>query len=278
MSKEMPTCNHTDNNCRLCGGTLKHIYNLRILHRYDINYFECENCQSAQTENPYWLDEAYNKANEQNLDIGAIQRNLHNVSACYVIAKLFGLKNVIDFGGGEGLLCRMLRDYGANCYVIDKYREPTYGKGFTKPDFESPDLLLAFELLEHFPNPKSDLEELFNYNPKVLMFSTEIYCKQKQDWWYFALESGQHVFFYSMKSLHFLAAKYSYSLLVSGGFIIFMKEASHFKRFIAKIVLKRRLIRLLRCFIPLLPMRGVQTDYLYQVERSKSLFSQGDYD
>jgi hypothetical protein len=240
MSKEMPTCNHTDNNCRLCGGTLKHIYNLRILHRYDINYFECENCQSAQTENPYWLDEAYNKANEQNLDIGAIQRNLH--------------------------------------YVIDKYREPTYGEGFTEPDFKSPDLLLAFELLEHFPNPKLDLEKLFNYNPKVLMFSTEIYCKQKQDWWYFALESGQHVFFYSMKSLHFLAAKYSYSLLVSGGFIIFMKEASHFKRFIAKIVLKRRLIRLLRCFIPLLPMRGVQTDYLYQVERSKSLFSQGDYD
>mgnify|MGYP001320862266 CR=1 FL=1 len=66
--------------------------------------------------------------------------------------KFFGLKNVIDFGGGEGLLCRMLRDYGANCYVMDKYREPTYGEGFTEPDFKSPDLLLAFELLEHFPS------------------------------------------------------------------------------------------------------------------------------
>lgn len=278
MSKETQTCNHADNKCRLCGGSLKHIFNLRLLHRHNINYSECEKCQSVQTENPYWLDEAYKKANEQNLDIGAIQRNLHNVAACYAIAKVFGLKNVVDFGGGEGLLCRMLRDYGANCYVVDKYREPTYGKGFTEPDFESPDLLLAFELLEHLPNPKLDLEVLFNYNSKVLMFSTEIYSNQKKDWWYFAPESGQHVFFYSMKSLHFLAAKYSYSLVISGGFIVFLKDVSRFRKLLAKIVLKGRIVRLLRCFIPLLPTRSVQTDYLHQVERSKSLFSQEDYD
>ena len=55
----------------------------------------------------------------------------------------------------------MLRDHEINCYVKDKYAAPSYAQGFTEQDFDTPDLLIGFELLEHFANPKSDLEDLF---------------------------------------------------------------------------------------------------------------------
>jgi len=56
-------------------------------------------------------------------------------------------------GIGDGLLCRLLRDYNVNCYVKDKYAVATYGQGFSELDFATPNLLLAFEVLEHFAAP-----------------------------------------------------------------------------------------------------------------------------
>ena len=90
---------------------------------------------------------------------------------------------IIDIGGGDGLLCRLLRDYDINCFVKDKYATPTYAQGFTEQNFDKPDLVIGFELLEHFPTPKSDLEDLFKHNSNVLLLSTAIYTNEKSDWW-----------------------------------------------------------------------------------------------
>ena len=70
-----------------------------------------------------------------------------------MIAKLYNLKNVIDIGGGDGLLCRLLRDYEINCYVKDKYSEPKYGQGFTEQNFKKTDLIISFEVLEQLVRP-----------------------------------------------------------------------------------------------------------------------------
>ena len=93
--------------CRLCNGSLKASFCLEVLAKYEVQYYKCADCQSLQTETPYWLDEAYDHKNLSNTDTGAAQRNLHNLAACFVMAKLFNAKNVIDVGGGDGLLCRM---------------------------------------------------------------------------------------------------------------------------------------------------------------------------
>jgi hypothetical protein len=53
------------------------------------------------------------------LDTGRAQRNLSDLAVCFFVSKLYKLKNIIDFGGGDGLLCRFLRDYGLNCFVKD---------------------------------------------------------------------------------------------------------------------------------------------------------------
>lgn len=255
--------------CRLCDGSLAHRFDLKILGKHHVQYLECTDCGSLQTEPPHWLDEAYGNTNLSNLDTGAAQRNIHNLAACFAVSKLFNLKNAIDIGGGDGLLCRLLRDYGINCFVKDKYATPTYAQGFTDEDFDAPDLLIGFELLEHFSNPKSDVDDLFGYRPGALLLSTEIYENQEKDWWYLLPESGQHVFFYSKRALQKVAERYDYSLVFGGGFILFVRNASALKMAFARVLLNRLVCRLIRGIVVLLPARGVWADHAIQVEKSK---------
>ncbi len=132
--------------CRLCEGPLIWTFNSVVLRKHDVAYYECQECKSLQTENPYWLDEAYHSSLSP-LDTGAAQRVLRNLAAAFAVSKLFRINNAVDVGGGDGLLCRFLRDYGINCFMTDKYATPAYAQGFTNPDFESPDLIFGFEVL-----------------------------------------------------------------------------------------------------------------------------------
>ena len=255
--------------CRLCGNSTSHRFNKQIFGKYDVCYSECFNCGSLQTEPPYWLDEAYANSNLSNLDTGAAQRNIQNLAACLVIAKLYNLNNVIDIGGGDGLLCRLLRDYEINCYVKDKHSKPTYSQGFTEQDFKDTDLIIGFEVLEHLSNPEVDLEELFNYKPKLLLLTTDIWQRQPKDWWYLVPESGQHVFFYSKKALQIIALKYEYKLLICSSYILFIKNNSPIKNLFAKLLLTRQIIRLIRGLVAVSPAGGSWKDHLLQKEKSR---------
>jgi hypothetical protein len=177
--------------CRLCGSESKKQFFLRVLGKYDVEYSECVLCESLQTESAYWLDEAYGPTNAVSYDTGAAQRNINNLATCFAVSKLFNAKNVIDIGGGDGLLCRMLRDRGVNCFVSDKYASPNYAKSFTEAYLSFPDLVIGFEVLEHFPNPRVDLNSLFETNPKLVLLTTEIYSKHNSSWWYLAAEGGR---------------------------------------------------------------------------------------
>ncbi|OYW37190.1 MAG: hypothetical protein B7Z45_05635, partial [Azorhizobium sp. 12-66-6] len=117
-------------------------------------------------------------------------------------------KNVVDIGGGDGLLCRLLRDYGINGFVKDKYAKPLYAQGYSEPDFAVPDLVTAFEVFEHFENPMRDIDEIFENRPKVVFISTGTYKNQMPGWWYFSVDSGQHIFFYSKEAFEHIARKY----------------------------------------------------------------------
>ena len=101
--------------CRLCGGPAQRRFSRIILGRHTIAYFQCTACRSLQTQKPYWLESAY-QHNLAELDTGAAQRNLTNLGATAMVARVLGLRNIVDFGGGDGLLCRLLRDYGFNCF------------------------------------------------------------------------------------------------------------------------------------------------------------------
>lgn len=255
--------------CRLCASPTSSVFTLTVLGKHEVQYYECLGCMSLQTEDPYWLEDAYSDKNLSREDTGAAQRNIQNLAACFAVTKLLGLRNVIDFGGGDGLLCRLLRDTGLNCFVSDKYASPTYAQGFTEPDFDLPDLLVAFEVLEHFESPASDLHWLFKYRPKALLFSTCLYKQQKKDWWYLSASSGQHIFFYSRRALEDIARSYDYTLMVNGDYILFILGEPGARGWMAKAALSPLALRLFRVIAALLPSPGVQRDHVLQVEKSR---------
>jgi hypothetical protein len=191
------------------------------MSKYDVEYFKCLNCDSLQTEPPYWLQECYQDGNLADLDTGAFQRNLQNVPATIFTAILTRAKVAVDFGGGDGLLCRMVRDYGVNIYSSDKYAKNTYAKGFSKEIDSSTDLVTSFEVFEHFANPALDLKEIFNFSPNAILITTERFRDQDSTWDYLSLESGQHVFFYSEKALKLISKEYGYRLVSTGKYLPF---------------------------------------------------------
>jgi hypothetical protein len=251
-----------DYSCRLCGGKLDPAFELLVLDKYDVHYLKCARCDSLQTERPYWMQEAY-ASNLSILDTGAAQRNISNLAATYSLSRFLRLNDVVDFGGGDGLLCRLLRDYGVNCYVNDKYASATYARAFTTPNFAIPGILLAFEVLEHFEQPRDELKALFQLTPHAILASTEIYSGQGPDWWYFAPQTGQHLFFYSEKALRLIADSYNYTLLLCSGRFIFLRRglADGARRYFIRFLLQKHVLRVTSAAMRLLPTSGVSDDF-----------------
>lgn len=248
-------------NCRLCGEALEPRFEAQVLAKYAVRYLACRGCGSLQTEPPFWMAEAY-ASNLGDLDCGAVQRNLSAATATMAVARLWGLRDAVDFGGGDGLLCRFLRDYGLNCFVEDKYAEPIYGLGFTTPDFERPELLLAFEVLEHFLEPKDDIAALFARQPKVLFGSTQAYAGQGADWHYLARDIGHHVFFYSDRALALIGDRFGYRAERLGPYFIFVSRDcdSAWRMAALRLVMQRWVLRLLRGVLVVSPHPGPARD------------------
>jgi hypothetical protein len=252
--------------CRLCAGDAEFRFQATLRRKYPVRYFECKTCGSLQTEPPHWLAEAYADNSLSRLDTGAAQRNIQNLAASFAIAKLFGARNLLDLGGGDGLLCRLLRDYGINCFVKDKFATPSYAQGYTTENFPRPDMIVGFEVLEHFAEPSREIADIFARNPRVLLLSTATYTGQDGTWWYLVPESGQHVFFYSRKALQWIGRKFGFDVLTAGDFVLFAKGASPAKWRLARLALSRRGLRLLKAWIVTRPTPGAWEDHLAQVE------------
>jgi hypothetical protein len=190
-----------------------------ILNKYDIRYFSCKNCGFIQTETPYWLEEAYSSAIARS-DLGLIGRNIKFSNFCSALIPLFfdPKSSFLDYGGGNGMFVRIMRDKGFDFYWHDKYAVNQFADGFDAPADKKFSLLTAFEVFEHLPQPLEMIEEMFRYS-KTIIFSTRVLPHWKimpDSWWYFTLDTGQHVSLYSMESLKFIARKFNVQLSSNG--------------------------------------------------------------
>ena len=261
--------------CRLCNSeNLQHSFTAIVLGKLKVKYFKCQKCKSLQTERPYWLDEAYSQS-LSSLDTGAAQRNIRNLIRCLTLIKITNSNDVVDIGGGDGLLCRLLRDYGINCYVIDKYAAPTYAQGFTEPNFFVPKIVLAFEVIEHFVSPREELENIFCKNPDYVLLSTVLYKNQDKNWWYLAGSSGQHVFFYSASAMEIIAKKYSCKLIFFEDYILFIRNEKKAKlnNFLLTLCLNKVMQRFLKIYFLSFNANKFIDDYNAIVSKNKELNS-----
>ncbi len=200
--------------CKICNNETYKIFNCLLLGKYDVGYYSCNNCDFIQTEEPYWLDEAYSLGAISALDVGIMSRNLLLTNKTEIILKKlftdFTMFSGIDYGGGEGIFVRLMRDKGFNFYRQDLYAENLYARYFDikdLPDTHKFNILTAFEVLEHLSNPIEDLTKMFLYSD-IILFSTELQPSNDsviKDWWYLVPETGQHISFYTVKTFKEIA-------------------------------------------------------------------------
>jgi hypothetical protein len=266
VNKHSDFFKHSDDyqslGCRLCSGISKFKFEQLLMNVKVVKYFECVQCGCLQTEAPDWLELAYAE-NLAAADTGAGQRTLRNLVLTYFVSKILHVENILDVGGGDGLLCRFLRDYGLNCFVNDKYSKPIYAQDFTEPNFKCPSLLLAFEVVEHFSEPYLELTKIFEKDSDFYLFSTGIYNKQNKDWWYLTPQTGQHVFFYSYRGLDWIASKFIYKSIKVGNLVFFYKKQkmNYFQFFFVWMLMHRGVTWVLRSVLVMLPTFGVQRDH-----------------
>jgi 2-polyprenyl-3-methyl-5-hydroxy-6-metoxy-1,4-benzoquinol methylase len=204
-------------NCKICNHTSIPIFQAKVLNKYDVNYYQCNNCKFIQTDKPFWLDEAYQSAITA-LDIGLISRNIYLQKEISSILDLcFPNANVmLDYGGGYGMFVRMMRDLGYNFYRQDIYCENLFANYFDFVDcpVKKVDVLTTFEVFEHLENPLEEIEKMFQLSDTII-FSTVLIppdINKFGNWWYISPLIGQHIAFYDLVTLKYLANKFGKNL------------------------------------------------------------------
>jgi hypothetical protein len=208
-------------NCAICdGSTVEHARAL-VRNKHPARFFRCTVCGFMGVESPTWLAEAYAEPVNQS-DTGYVYRNLwarDKMLAC-IESHLNPDGVFLDYAGGYGLLVRLMRDLGYDFRWADLYCPNIFCRGFEAPiplvgPFEA---VSVFEAFEHFTNPVGEMK-LFSVITDCLVISTKLLPEpvpQPSDWWYYGLEHGQHIAFYTPKSLELLASRFGYHFLTNG--------------------------------------------------------------
>ena len=203
--------------CKICNSESAPFYKGKVLNKYDVAYFKCNTCGFIQTEEPYWLNEAYSDA-IATLDIGLIGRNIElSATTEKVISGFFGnAKQFLDYGGGYGMFVRLMRDKGFSFYRYDTHCKNLFAQHFDLSDIEAKtfDLVTAFEVFEHLVNPIDEVKKMLSFALSIF-FSTLLAPSTPEEfdkWWYRAPLSGQHIAFFTLESLNFIAGQFNKKL------------------------------------------------------------------
>jgi methyltransferase family protein len=207
---------------KITGGETSLLFTKKVLNKYDVKYYKCNDTGFIQTEDPFWLAEAYSSAITK-LDIGLASRNiiLSEKIGKLLIAN-FNYKGVfLDYAGGYGLFTRLMRDKGFNFYNTDNFCQNLFAEHFDLnglPPGTAFELVTAFEVLEHLSDPIGEIKNILKFSDN-LIFSTELQPANQEDlsdWWYLSPETGQHIAFYNTASLEYIANLLGYNFYTDG--------------------------------------------------------------
>lgn len=218
-------------NCKICNSKALLAFNSKVLNKYDVKYFKCSMCGYLCTENPHWLDEAYK--NPINIsDTGIMARNIYfsKIVSAMLYFCFDKSAKYIDYAGGYGIFTRLMRDIGFDFYWHDDFTTNLLARGFEKSESRY-ELLTAFEVFEHFVDPIDEVKKMTELSDSIL-FSTVIIPEAipSNNWWYYGFEHGQHISFYSEKTLKTIAEKFGMNLYpFKNLFLMTKKKLNPFK-------------------------------------------------
>lgn len=205
--------------CNLCESPTADFGALRILGRFDARYRRCKACGFTFAENVSWLGLAYSSAIAAS-DTGIAVRNLKlaQMTSLLIALAFHDAKRFLDYGGGSGLLVRLMRDRGFDFWLRDKYCPNVFAGGFEAQEGDRFDLATCMEVAEHLPDPMPTFKELATLAP-ALVLSTELLpetANRPGEWWYYAPETGQHVSFYTVAALRVIAERLQMRVATNG--------------------------------------------------------------
>ena len=216
--------------CRLCHGPTRHRFSARILEKYPTDYRECTECGCLQTGRPTWLAEAY-AIPGVHIDVGQAARVVQTwLRLCFFLRNIgFDRSRAcVDYGGSAGLLTRLMRDAGYDYHAFDLYDGSKYANYFRIDRLAqvSPALVSAFEVFEHFPDPAEQLGGILSSGADLVVFTTQFYEGQGEDWPYLVPCCGQHVFFYTERGLAAFAGSHGFDLVRTPDFHVLARRGS----------------------------------------------------
>jgi hypothetical protein len=207
--------------CKICKRESHKIFSKIVMQKYEADYFKCSHCDFVQTSEPVWYEESYSSAITA-LDIGLIDRNLYLKEEVSKIIDCFfeTAETMVDYGGGYGIFVRLMRDRGYDFYRQDIYCDNLFAVYFdiTDTKIKKFDVLTTFEVFEHLKDPLPEIEKMNQLSGNII-FTTILYpsdINEFRDWWYVSSLTGQHIAFYSEKTLLYLAEKLNKHLYTNG--------------------------------------------------------------
>ena len=204
--------------CKVCGcNEVAPLFSATILGAYHATIVECPSCGFQSFPNAQeWIQEAYSSP-IASTDTGIVARclNLHKIISSFLSLN-YKRGSVLDWGSGSGLLVRLLRDSGNECLGFEPYTAPVLAASYTFKDDQAVlhkapfRAIIAVEVLEHLTDPREFMASVLAMTD-TLIFTTELLSANKvgKGWWYYSVETGQHIGFYTKNSLQRLADDYS---------------------------------------------------------------------
>jgi hypothetical protein len=209
-----------DHLCAVCGTQTVHFAVARVLKKYDAEFRRCPHCGLIVNPDPHWLGEAYGDTIYEG-DEGLLRRCQIQSMVTGAVIRAEGIKSgrFLDWAGAYGTLTRMMRDKGFDYWTNDPYVTNVLAKGYDGDLSDGYDLITAFEVVEHLEDPIAALAEVAKFTGRLLI-STHLQPQdappQPDDWWYYQLDSGQHIALHTQKSLSLLAESLGFSLTSDG--------------------------------------------------------------
>ncbi len=216
---QRPPTDATESRCPVCGvGALESAFSMVVLDEHEATYYECAACASLIVLNPYWLPTAYDET-RPDPDTGTAQRSILCslfVRAMHMAGLVRRGAGILDFGAGNGLLVRLLRDQGFDAHGLDKHASMAVARNWRYQSLEEAaerpcDMVTAIEVFEHLPDPCEVLQRLVAVLPDhgMLLLRTSLYDRTRHDreWYYLEPTGGQHITLYSRRGLCALAER-----------------------------------------------------------------------